>query len=474
MKNILKYMSAFLLLLAIGTSCKDNDNWVIIEDVQPGNYLTGDATIYSAVASSSEFRVADLDGSDATDVLGIYTWLKSNGTFQVMKVDANGDQKLYGKGSVVASTPYETVELVEGGSPFSVAKDGLYNLILNNADNQLTVIEADFGIIGNATPGAWDSETKFTTVNYDEKFSTVEMTLSGVALNNKEIKFRYGQTWGISIPYGSDKVTIHSNMGGTSAGELNKSYTECKGGGDNFTLSLSGTYDVALRLELRNRKFSGKAICTGEDTSTAKLPEDMFVTGSPFDWNWEKAASLTPVHSHDGNFWGIFYFEKDAMIKFNSARAWNGDEFGAINEDALGYGEYPTGGSNLKIAESGFYQVRIVCSLSADKKTVEKKIILSEPMLYLVGSCSTGGYDHLYGDADKFTLDGNLYKNTLVGDGEIRMTAKLEGVDWWQSEFIIIDGKIEYRGAGNDQQRVQGKAGQVVSLDFTNNTGSIE
>ena len=37
-----------------------------------------------------------------------------------------------------------------GGSPFTVAKDGLYYVAFNKADNQLTVIPTDFGIIGDA------------------------------------------------------------------------------------------------------------------------------------------------------------------------------------------------------------------------------------------------------------------------------------------------------------------------------------
>ena len=180
MKTKFKYISTFLLLLLIGASCKDNDNWVIIEDVQPGNYVTGDATIYSAAATASEFTRADLDGfDDVNDVQSIYTWLKAGETFQVSKVNSSGELVDYGKGSTVTSD-YDTYELVAGGTSFSVSKDGLYFLVLNNADNQLTIVEADFGIIGDATPGAWNSETKFASTTYDDKYNTVEMKITGV------------------------------------------------------------------------------------------------------------------------------------------------------------------------------------------------------------------------------------------------------------------------------------------------------
>lgn len=60
-----------------------------------------------------------------------------------------------------------------------------------------------------------------------------------------------------------------------------------------------------MKLDLRTGKFTAKAVLTGEDTTTAELPEHMFVTGSPAAWNWkwDNVPELTPVHSHDGMFW---------------------------------------------------------------------------------------------------------------------------------------------------------------------------
>ena len=46
--------------------------------------------------------------------------------------------------------------------------------------------------------------------------------------------------------------------------------------------------------------------------------------------------------------------------------------------------------------------------------------------------------------------------------------------DWWRTEFIILNGKIEYRGNDGDQERIQGKAGQKAYLNFSDNTGKVE
>jgi hypothetical protein len=54
------------------------------------------------------------------------------------------------------------------------------------------------------------------------------------------------------------------------------------------------------------------------------------------------------------------------------------------------------------------------------------------------------------------------------------MYTAVEGADWWRTEYIVLDGKIVYRGNGNDQERVAVTAGQTVTLDFNAGTGSIK
>ena len=75
------------------------------------------------------------------------------------------------------------------------------------------------------------------------------------------------------------------------------------------------------------------------------------------------------------------------------------------------------------------------------------------------------------------TLDGQFVspafaKSVPGGDGDgVRAYVKIEGFDWWKTEFMVFDGKIKYRGAGGDQDRVAGSAGQKLYLNFANDTG---
>ena len=73
------------------------------------------------------------------------------------------------------------------------------------------------------------------------------------------------------------------------------------------------------------------------------------------------------------------------------------------------------------------------------------------------------------------TADGKA-SVTVSAAGDLRMYAasSIATSDWWTREFIILDGKIAYRGNGGDQERVHIAAGAKVTLDFNAGTGVIE
>lgn len=476
MKKIIQYATTLLLLMVVGISCEEgNDNWRIITDVQPGLYISGDATIYSADATSSLLKKPAFDGkADDVEMLGIYTWLKKDGAFTILEVDADGKQVRYGKGETVADGT-GTSAMVAEAAGFSVDEDGLYYVAYNKKDKQLSIIPVKFGIIGDATPGKWSDETPMTGVSYDAAQAVVEFSLKDVVLDKKEMKFRYLATWGVELPYDGGLVKIHTNMGAVSAGNLSEAFSECEGGGANFAISKAGVYDITLKLDLRRGVFSAKGVCTAEDTSSATLPEKMFIIGSPWSWDWANAPEMNLVHSHDGLFWGIYYLNAGAEVKFNNELSWSaGDNFGAETADPKGFGEYAAGGSNLKVENEGYYQILVKCVLSADKKSVERSIVLSEPVPYLIGN-TIGSWD--IKDENKFTLDAatkEYVSPALTASDNLRICVKLDGCDWWQSEFNVFDGKIVFRGKGNDQEAVPAQAGQVVRLNFQDNTGTIK
>lgn len=482
MKKIIQYMAAGLLLMMTGTGCEDNENWKVIpyepEPPQTIN-ITGTATIFTEAGETSLLKEVALDKGDGfddkADVIGIITWLKAAGEFTITDSGV-----AFGKGDVVATDPLETVKLKEGGPAFKVAEDGLYYVLLNSADQQLTIVPAKIGVIGDATPNGWNGET-LLTMAFDPATAVVTAKWSG-ELTNKMLKYRFSGDWGVSLPYGNLKARVHTNFGGVADGVvLGDEMIELNAGGKDLKIAKNGAYDVEWTMDLNTRVVKGKAKLTEEDTSTAELPAVMYVIGDPWGWSWEQAPQMTPVVGNDGVFWGVYYLNKDEGIKFNDKSGWGGD-FGVENTDPKGYGDYAIGGSNLTIATAGFYHVIVTCTLSEDKKSVVKKITLAEPKIYVIGDCAAGGWGTQLADADIFTFTDAGCISPVLNAGVLRMCITFgaswwDKANWWQAEFTLKDGKISCRGNGGDDgpmKLVNVTAGQKVTLDFKTGAGKLE
>jgi hypothetical protein len=193
-------------------------------------------------------------------------------------------------------------------------------------------------------------------------------------------------------------------------------------------------------------------------------PAEMFMIGADFggwDWNSSGVAIMTPVHSFEGHFWCVRYITAGNGFKWCAKREWSGDFF-SLGED-LGF---TTADGNAFVAEDGMYMVYM--------DMVNGKISVEPAKVFGMGDCF-GGWDTA---TYPFTTTGRTMTATTAAAGELRIYAASDiapvGGDWWKMEFVPIDGVIEYRGAGNDQERVSVGAGKTVVLDFNAETGSIE
>lgn len=257
-------MAAFLLILLVGVSCKDNDNWKIVTDPQPGVYIQGSATVFSSNASTALLKEIKLDGHDPiSSMVGMYTWLKKDGTFTFAEANENGDIVQYGMGSVLESNDImQRMSIVPDANPFSVTADGLYYVVVNTQLAQLSLFPVKWGMIGDATPGGWDAETPLSAVTYNVTGGYAEFD-GTIQLKAGSYKFRYGGTWGYEIPDTDDsKVKIYTDITGGNKGDenfLTSGYTNLQNGGDNLVNSVAGSYKITLKYDVRTGLFSAKA-----------------------------------------------------------------------------------------------------------------------------------------------------------------------------------------------------------------------
>ncbi|HBK30600.1 MAG TPA: hypothetical protein DDZ96_01910 [Porphyromonadaceae bacterium] len=220
-----------------------------------------------------------------------------------------------------------------------------------------------------------------------------------------------------------------------------------------------------LEAVYKDYKVSSDAITANVTTFKPLFPDNVYMIGQEFgSWDWGSAnvVEMIPVNGNDGKFWAVRYFaDANNGFKWNTTKAWGGDFF-SLGKDV----GFTTKDGNAFVASAGFYIVVVDYTTST--------ITLEPAQVYGMGDCFGGWNTAQY----PFTPQGNVMKITTTNDGELRMYANAAaasvGGDWWRMEFIILGGKIAYRGNGGDQTRVEVKAGKVVTLDFNNGTGTIE
>ena len=205
-----------------------------------------------------------------------------------------------------------------------------------------------------------------------------------------------------------------------------------------------------------------------------KAPLELYMTGSAFG-NWQVWHQLTPIFGSDDQFWTITYLTEGDEFKFSPDAGWKGQDFGypaTTIKDKAGAILTDNGG-NFAVGKSGWYLLHVTNGTS---KTLE----ILEPNVYLMGDAAG---EWSIAESHKFTIpatkDEPFVSPAFAKDAELRMCVfingtGIEGYNWWGSEFIIINGKIEYRGKGGDQARLNVSKDQKAYLNFTDGTGEIK
>ena len=389
-----------------------------------------------------------------------YIWLEANKEFELILKE--------GEQTTIYGANLEKQELTTDGTPIQgykgslvigqkmqVAESGLYHIVLDlNMDGALDLTGKEQIIVAPVTWGVSGAMNRWgMTVVEPEVKSATEIVWTwkdcDMAAGGK-FKFKDQNGWKIVLD-DAGAVKAHTNLG-----------QDCQNGGADIAVEKAGLYDITLTYTLAKgviaNSYKYEVVLTQEST----LPTTMNMIGEEFgNWDWasDGIVEMTPVHSHPGMFWCTRQFTAGKPFKFCAKKEWNGD-FTNLGEGDTGF---TVADGNCSVAETGLYTVVV------DLK--DSKLIIAKAEVYGIGD-TFGGWDTA---KYPFTVneDGTVTITTTAA-GNVRMYTAIPGADWWQAEYNVFDGKIEYRGEGGDQSAVAVAAGAVVTLNFNAGTGTIE
>ena len=221
-------------------------------------------------------------------------------------------------------------------------------------------------------------------------------------------------------------------------------------------------------------------------------PEHLYITGNFNGWDWNTSLAGIQVHSAPHIFWRLVWID-DSGIKFNAEKAWDGGEVGykGINKSGDLADEIIDNDGNIASSKPSWYLMIITTSVSG--RDIVYDVQFNKPTVWLIGPVTPLANWSELEDGCDFTVpaskDANFVSPAFAGDAPggdgdgVRAYVKVPGHDWWKSEFMIYDGKIEYRGMGDDQNkaapdgfgyRVKGDTGQKLYMNFFTGTGEIK
>ncbi len=487
MKSINFFKYRILMLAAVAmigfTACSDDDDDptppILVED---GMYIKGGGTALTEFdvkgTMKPAFNEAD-ENNDRTGLYEIYVAVKAGSEgFNIVEI-AGADQITWGPGSdfaAVVETDLHQDEprlgfwrgsIAHTETPFTVPEDGLYHIAIDETLQTVVMAKVRWGLIGGATPGGWGSNTDMSA---DFDLESMTFVVEEVPMAVDEFKFRYSNGWKMFLDAPDNTVSVNTNFG-TAINNLVP-------GGPNIANSERAEFKFTLTWTL-GEDYVATQEKTGELDPAPEFPEAMFLVGAASAYDWDTPGDNEEAQMHKiagggdnvGIYWKIAHLEGGAGWKLSAAN-WSSPNigFGEVDEfDADGVVVTDTEG-NMAVAESGMYMIVL------DLRGEMIKISVEEVAVYGIGD-AFGGWDDGV-EANLFTVDNaakTVTSPALTADGNIRMYAAHSWIPaWWNAEFNVFDGKIIYRADGGDQDAVPGTAGQVITLNFDDNTGSID
>lgn len=478
MKKLLYLFGAMALMLGM-VACGD-DNTEGGNENKPNRVLDG-FYIYGEAVGTQEFLAVNqmAAGSNEVDkklregMYEKYIWLEANKDLRLVENSA-GNKIFYGAELAEVNYGYDINDpdcknfddnpnmkilagqmiVGESAPAMQVNETGLYHIVLDNnyvGDldyPQIIIQRAKWGVRGGMN--GWGFTEADESVNADGSV-TYTLTEQNLAKNG-EYKWASCHGWKINLDVDG---TVKAEVGlGLTEGKLSNT-------GGNIAVTDAGLYTLTLTWKPASGAVADAFSHTVDCTELSTMPETMHLIGAEFgNWDWNNCVEMVPVHSAPGKFWTVRYVADPANgFKFCALKEWNGDFTGLGNDTG-----YTVADGNCFVAEAGLYTM--IVDLTAGAVTI------APAQIYGMGDAFGGWTEGAYA----FTVNGDGTASiTTTAAGNLRMYVPTDGEgNWWHSEFNIYDGQIVYRAGGGDQEAVAVSAGQTVTLNFNEGTGTIQ
>ncbi len=471
MKKLLYLLSAMALMAGF-TACEDSQE-------QPGPDLGGIVLdgfyIYGEAVGTND--LVDVNALSAgmnengkmlrTGMYEKYIWLEADKDFRMVEYSA-GTKIHYGANLAEENYGWDendpdcknfgdnpnmkiqVGEMIVGeeAPAMQVKETGMYHIVLDNnyvgdlEYPQILVQRAKWGVRGGMNN--WGFTEGVETRNAD---GSIIYTWSKQILSaNGEFKFASCDGWKINLDLdGNVKAEVSFGM---EDGKLIN--------GTDSNIKVSKDFPAVYNLTLIYKPKAGALgdSFTFVEEYLTELPSATTLVDG------EANVKAIPVNGKGGRYWVAYYLDANKTYKLIKSISAGDTAFTTL--DGAPVENITVEGDGFKVAQSGLYRFYV--------DYVDNKVAVDVAEVCGMGDAFGGWNAGQY----PFTVEDGVATIQTAAAGNLRMYVAVPNAEWWQTEFNIYDGKIVYRGNDGDQAAVAVTAGQTVTLNFNEGTGSIQ
>lgn len=454
-----------LFALSVMACSENNIAYDEVINVPQGIYLSGSSSEFSLPIETGRLRAVE---SDNENMLSIRAWLKADGRFQISFVDTDGQPQNYGMGSKLelANAHATSYSLTQGGEGFTVPTEGLYQVVVNKARKELTIIPIQFTMQGdNALTEEGNNDVPLSDVTYDRLTHVVTWCNADSTKQLLPGKYIFKMNDGEKLSL-RDSETENYNIStiytGTAAAERTNQLDETfrpltNQSAVKLKFPLKGKYSVKIQYSVLTGKFTARM--GGKGVEVTGMSNDLYMGGSNFGvWNSNDVVKMAPVGAvGNGEFWHLCYLKAGQTVEWSTSK----DGSQLLSSWQTTQGVEMTSDGKATVKTSALYLVYA---------NLDRKLIAFEtPQVYASGAA--------LGDNEKpLEINGSnmSIETTETGNLNIFATSNQNARNWSTMQMTVRNGKIVYPGTSVDQMPgLPVSKGTTVTLDVANNTADF-
>ena len=217
----------------------------------------------------------------------------------------------------------------------------------------------------------------------------------------------------------------------------------------------------------------------------AEFKPNLFVIGSSIQEAWTSWKEVPKLAGIDGQYFTVIYVPAGGEFKWGTAE---GDykDYNALNSvtDKANAGAQANGDfNNIQFTNGGWYTLYFKGTITPDGKSIDYDLTIYPAEVYIFGNSNGGIWE--FNDSWKLTAPADASADWVsppfAAAGELRVSIKIPGIDWYRSEFTIYKGNLFFgnptenwaKNFGSDYS-VQCAPGKKLYVNFDKNTAEVK